>query len=153
MGIFKQIKHTALKRTSQEKTFEPKETEFSNNIYSIGDTIAIPQNGANLIYFKGNVKYDFLGNMARLLFQPPQLWCEIRYENGEIEYWRIPPTILKAGILVNIKSTNQSDFYNLAKYKGARNLKVKNIRFVTKYFRNNFGFENKFSGSFSAMSY
>lgn len=118
--------------------------------YNLADSIEIPHLENKLIYFKGNIHYNLLGKLFRFVFQPPQLWCAIKYQNNEIHYYRIPPSLLEAGILVNRKVETQNDFYELCINKGANNMKVKSIVFDV---LGGFGFEREFKGEFYSVNF
>lgn len=120
------------------------EKTLNKGKYQLNNELEIPKND-QLIILKADVHYSFLGKLARLFFQPPYLNATVTYENGMQETFRLPPPILKSGILINKKITTQSEFAYLNLKKHDKLLEIKNIRFWGNIQR---GFESNFSYSF-----
>jgi hypothetical protein len=95
-----------------------------------------------------NIDYSLKGKLARLIFQPPYLYCLVTYENGRQENFRVIDKILKGGVFINQKITTQAEVSNFFLNKGVDNQRVTQIRFWTKY---NSGFETSFEGKFKEI--
>jgi hypothetical protein len=135
---------TAIVKTDTLFLFERKGTpKFLNNqvskpkYYQLNEEISIEKSNS-LMYLKADVSYSSLGKLARLIFQPPYLYATVTYENKKKASFRIPPPILKGGILVNKKVTNQHEFALLHTSKNNEN--IVSIRFWSKY---EWGFEKQ----------
>lgn len=105
----------------------------------LGLEISIPETIDGLIYLNADVHYSLFGKIARLFFQPPYLRCKVVYQDLTEGYFRIPPPILKGGILASEKVTSESDFLRFA--TDGTNKKIKSLTFWSKY---TWGFESNF---------
>ncbi|WP_341226532.1 hypothetical protein [uncultured Arcticibacterium sp.] len=108
----------------------------------LGIEISIPETSDGLIYLNADVHYSFFGKIARLFFQPPYLRCKVIYQDQTEDYFRIPPPILKGGILASEKVTSENDFLRFA--TEGTNKKIKSLTFWSKY---TWGFESNFDYS------
>jgi hypothetical protein len=115
----------------------------SNKIVHFNELITI-QSNQNPIFIKANVSYSFLGKIARLFFQPPYLYANLEYKNGQKETFRIPPPILKGGVLINKKVSNSQDFVNYQIFKGKKSIDVQSISFEKRF---SWGFDTEISYS------
>lgn len=115
----------------------------SNKIVHFNELITI-QSNQNPIFIKANVSYSFLGKIARLFFQPPYLYANLLYKNGQKETFRIPPPILKGGVLINKKVSNSQDFVNYQIFKGKKSIDVQSISFEKRF---SWGFDSEISYS------
>ncbi len=123
----------------ESKADEIKYHKYSKGQATFNQEISIPNDTS--LYFKAEIKYNWAGKLARLIFQPPYLKCDIRYEDNTVEGYRIPPPILKGGIYVGGKMSTESEFLNFYHQKKAANKKIKSIKFWSKI---PFGFEQNF---------
>jgi hypothetical protein len=119
------------------KTVSTKELSFK-----LDEDISIPIT-SNPIVFSANVEYSTKGKIARLFFQPPYLHCQVTYENGKQENFRVIDKILRGGIFISPKVTTQSEAAGFFLHGGKKNLKVSKIRFWAKY---GGGFGESFKG-------
>jgi hypothetical protein len=117
--------------------------ELSQNKYRFNQKIEIPKD--SLIQLKLEVQYSTLGKLCRLFFQPPYLYCEVTYEDGRKENFRVIDKILKGGILINRKVTTQKDLATFYTSKGTQNQQIVQIQFWAKY---PWGFEPEMQGEF-----
>jgi hypothetical protein len=113
--------------------------ELSHKKYRFNDIIEIPKD--SLVQLKLDVQYSTLGKLCRLVFQPPYLYCEVTYEDGKKENFRVIDKILKGGILINRKVTTNKDLSTFYSTKGKKNQHITKIQFWTKYA---WGFEDSF---------
>lgn len=123
-------------------------SKFQESEIIIGEMsqpLPIKSDTSQLVYLKANIQYSLLAKVARLFFQPPPLYVEVRYQTGRVESFRIPPPILKSGILINRKVTTMQEFALLNLKKGTENERVVNIRFFSQYPE---GFVSRFSYQF-----
>jgi hypothetical protein len=130
------------KETKQLTINKLKEINFKLN-----EEILIP-NSENPIRFSANIAYNLKGKLARLIFQPPYLYCTITYQNGTQENFRVIDKILRGGIFINQKITTLPEAGNFFLNKGVDNQKVTKIRFWAKYTS---GFEESFEGVFKEI--
>lgn len=112
----------------------------------LGVEINIHETNNGLVYLNADVHYSFFGKIARLFFQPPYLRCKVIYEDTSEGYFRIPPPILKGGILASEKVTSESDFLRFA--TDGTNKKIKSLTFWSKY---TWGFESNFDYSLETV--
>ncbi|MES2795598.1 MAG: hypothetical protein V4683_06525 [Bacteroidota bacterium] len=135
------------KGTHQLKPVEENIIQTKNN-FTLSDTINIPQKADEFVYFKTKIKKTVPGYLAKFVFQPPQIWCTLIFEDNSIQNFRIPPSLLQSGILVNYHIYTHEDFFNLS-IKNHRQLKkIKSIIFNSK---RNFGFQKNFYGEFYSI--
>lgn len=110
--------------------------------FKLDEDIILPVS-ENPVVFTANIEYSLKGKLARLFFQPPYLHCQITYENGRQENFRVIDKILKGGIFISPKVTTQTEAASFFLNGGKSNLKVRKIRFWAKY---GSGFEQRFKG-------
>jgi hypothetical protein len=115
--------------------------------FKLNEDIQIPKS-ANPIRFSSKINYSIKGKLARLIFQPPYLYCSVTYENGLQENFRVIDKILRGGVFINQKVTTQADACNFFLNKGVDNQRVTKIRFFTKYTS---GFEESFEATFKEL--
>jgi hypothetical protein len=108
------------------------------------EVINIPEGGR--IYFSADVEYSLLGKLARLIFQPPYLRCTVVYDDNEKEMFRIPPPILRGGILASEKVTIEEEFLRFVNEKPNRGIKS-----LTFWSNESWGFKNDFTYSFDLI--
>lgn len=115
--------------------------------FKLNQEIEVPKS-VNPIRFSAKINYSFKGKLARLLFQPPYLNCNVTYENGKQENFRVIDKILRGGIFINQKITTQAEASNFFQNKGVDNQRVTKIRFWAKF---NSGFEQNFEATFKEI--
>lgn len=103
--------------------------KLENQTAGFDASIEIPEPA--ITYLHADITYSFLGKIARLLFQPPYLKCTVSYRDGSEESFRIPPPILKGGILVSERVVDNEDFNRFA-LKMPGNKKPERIKFWSK---------------------
>lgn len=123
----------------------PEQQEWSENHFpakeaQLGEVIAVPSDSLELYHY-AEINYNWKGKIARLFFQPPYLWCEVTYEDGSSEDFRVPPPILEGGVYVSNRVVSQEDFIRIHKGQQAQNLKLKSLRFWSD---SKWGFEQKY---------
>ena len=133
------FQHQKLKKDLQQTT--SKEITVK-----LDEDIILPTTDAPLV-FSADINYSLKGKLARLFFQPPYLYCQVTYENGNQENFRVIDKILKGGIFISPKVITQSEAATFFLKGGKDNLKVRKIRFWAKY---GGGFGDNFKGNFQA---
>lgn len=108
------------------------------------DVINVPEGGR--VYFSADVEYNLLGKLARLIFQPPYLRCTVTYDDYEKEMFRIPPPILRGGILASEKVTLEEEFIRFVNEKPNRGIKS-----LTFWSNDSWGFKKYFNYSFELI--
>lgn len=119
----------------------PDYQEITKGEGQLGTEIVIPRTDDAIVYFNADVHYSFFGKIARLFFQPPYLRCKVIYEDATEGHFRIPPPILKGGILASEGVTTESDFLRFV--NAGTNKKIKSLTFWSKYtwgFKSNFDY-------------
>lgn len=96
----------------------------------LNKTIPIPK--SQVVQFFGHIDYSITGKLARLLFQPPYLHCQVNYEDGTSQSFRVIHQILQGGILINKKVTNHHELYNYYSSIGRSNKNVISLKFYSK---------------------
>lgn len=127
----------SLKEASEEKLIP----------FQLNQEIEVPNVG-QIMKFKANFKYSLVGKLARLVFQPPYLYCTATYEDGTQTSYRVIDKILKGGIIINPKVTTQAEAANFFINKGVGNKRVIKMKFWAKFEK---GFEKNFEGSFESL--
>ncbi|WP_394990022.1 hypothetical protein [Emticicia sp.] len=121
--------------------------ELQSIKFKLNENILIPKSEYP-IRFSANIEYGLKGKLARLIFQPPYLFCLVSYENGKQENFRVIDKIMKGGVFINQKVTTQAEASNFFRNKGVDNQRVTKIRFWTKYTS---GFKYSFEGKFKEI--
>jgi hypothetical protein len=116
--------------------------------FTINQEITITESDKPIL-FTANIEYSFWGKISRLLFQPPYLYCTLSYDNGSQETYRVIDKILKGGIIVNRKVSNQGEATSFFSNQNHKNLRVAKIRFWAKY---QWGFKSDFEGKTEEIS-
>lgn len=119
------------------------------NNFMLSDTINVPPNNNEFVYFKSRLQIDLPGYLVKLIFQPPQIWCTLILEDNSVQSFRIPPSLLQSGILVNYHVYTHEDFYNLSIKNNGELKKIKSIIFNS---LRNFGFKKSFTGQFYTIN-
>lgn len=86
-----------------------------------------------LLFLKFNLKYSLFGQITRLAFQPPYLFVNFVYDDNRVERFRVIPSVLKGGVIANIKVKSFSDASTFFNTKGQKNTKIKSIQLDSPY--------------------
>jgi hypothetical protein len=119
----------------------------SSGIGELKEGIAVPI-CSDPLYLKANLVYSLKGKIARLFFQPPYLMATLTYSNGKKQDFRIPPPILKSGVLINKKVVNQEEFVSYQLFKGLEN---ENIVSIKMWINGNWGMNESFDYVFEKV--
>lgn len=119
------------------KSYPNQYMEIDKGSAEMEESIEMPSEG--IVYLKADIKYSLQGRLARLLFQPPYLRCKVLYEDDSEEHFRIPPPILRGGILASQKVTTEDEFVHFVTNSPTK--KIKTLTFWSKY---SWGFEPDF---------
>jgi len=87
----------------------------------------------NLLYLNAHVRYSILGWLRSILFQPAPIFATLTYDNGQQDTFRACRPILKTGVLLNKKITDNEDTAMFFKSQGRTNAEVVSITFTTPY--------------------
>jgi hypothetical protein len=104
---------------------------------------------AKKVVLIADIEYDTKGKLEKIAFQPPYLMCEIITSSGHKSIVRIPPSILKGGIIVSDLIENNKDFYEFHYLKNDYLKRIKSLKF---YSANNSGFKSKFKYSLVSLN-
>ncbi|UBM57535.1 hypothetical protein LAG90_11975 [Marinilongibacter aquaticus] len=121
--------------------------KWANQSGQIAQSIAVKPN-QEIVYLKADIRYNLWGKLARLLYQPPFLRCKVVYTDASEENFRIPPPILKGGVLASQRVVSQEDFarFNL-QLKGN-----KTIESLTFWSESAWGFQENFEYHFETLA-
>jgi len=122
-------------------------SDLSNIKFKLNEDIQLPKS-VNPIRFSAKSNYSLKGKLARLILQPPYLYCLVTYENGHQENFRVIDKILRGGVFINQKVTTQAEVCNFFLNKGVDNQRVTKIRFWAKYTS---GFDESIEGTFKEL--
>jgi len=120
-----------------KKKIQPSEIRVQELVVdkpALNKEITIPQS-EGLIIAKFNFEYSFLGKVSKLLFQPPYLYCKLTYSDGSFGHFRVIPTILKSGVIVNKKITTNNELKTFFENGGKNNLTVHSVYFFSPFSR------------------
>ncbi len=126
---------------------EVKELSKKTKTGAIGEELYVPTR-ANPICMKADIRYSLAGKIARLFFQPPYLRCEVNYSDGRKEVFRIPPSILRGGVVANRKVTTAEEFAAFNVFRGYKNPEIVSVKFLT---GQAWGFQKEFSVMFEEI--
>ncbi len=119
--------------------------KLDSRLGSLDQPIEVPESGT--IYLHANIAYSFLGKIARLLFQPPYLRCLVTYSDGTQKSYRIPPPIVKGGILVSERVETEEEFVRFAT-QSIGNIRPVDVKFWSKM---PWGFRHQFDYHFETV--
>jgi hypothetical protein len=119
-----------------------KEATTREVTFKLDEDILLPVSEKPIV-FSADIAYSAKGKLARLFFQPPYLYCQVTYENGVQENFRVIDKILRGGVFVSPKVTTQAEAAGFFLHGGKNNLKIRKLRFWSKY---SGGFATSFKG-------
>jgi hypothetical protein len=96
------------------------------------ETMDLPST-SNILFVKWNVEYSLIGKLIRIAFQPPYLYVNFTYSDGQKERFRVVPSVLKGGVIANKRVRNNSEAFTFFNTKGKNNVSIKSIKFETPY--------------------
>lgn len=127
--------------------FEKKETQIpkslditKESVGNLGEQLKIFPSAEKVVLI-ADIEYDTKGKLEKIAFQPPYLMCEIITTSGHKSIVRIPPSILKGGIMVSDLIENNQDFQEFHSLKNHYLKKINTLKF---YSASHSGFKNKF---------
>lgn len=106
--------------------------EFNVEKPMLNQEILIPKS-TRVIVGKFNFDYSFLGKLSKLLFQPPYLYCKVTYSNGSIAHFRVIPTILRSGVIINKKITTNGELKTFFESAGLKNENIHSVFFYSPF--------------------
>lgn len=112
----------------RKKTLTPLRKEREDTIDGrLGIDIPV-RSPYDLQYSRIFVRYNLLGRIKRLLYQPPPLKITLLLENGDSVTYPAVPTILEDGIILNKYVDTRQDFQLLMQSGGRAGAIIKKIR-------------------------
>lgn len=120
-----------------KKKVQPTEVRVQYLLFNkpeLNKVISIPST-SHLLVAKFNFEYSLMGKLSKLLFQPPYLNCRLTYSDGSMEHFRVIPTIMKSGVIINKKITTKKELNTFFKTAGKGNLLIKSVYFFSPFSR------------------
>jgi hypothetical protein len=94
------------------------------------------ERGKEVFFSKGklvkltvDMDFTFQEKVARFLFQPPIVYAEVRYSDGQTRTFRVVDKIMKGGVLGNLRVTDQQELETFFRYHGQRSVRAISVRF------------------------
>ena len=105
-------------------------TEGNEEIKTVkfGEDFIIPKT-TSLQFTRVLIEYSFLGKLRRLFFKPPELTSTLTLENGDQYKFRVIPTILSGGVILNKFIDSNEEFELLMSTNGLLNANIDKVRF------------------------
>ncbi len=133
----------------KNKTQIPKKMNIIKEaVGNLGERLTISSLSKKVVLI-ADVEYDTKGKLEKIAFQPPYLMCEIITNSGHKSVVRIPPSILKGGIIVSDLIENNQDFHEFHYLKNNYLKKIKSLKF---YSAKQSGFKSKFEYSIVSIN-
>lgn len=85
----------------------------------------------DLLYLEADVKPTLWGRIRSLIFQPASIGVTLLYKNGQRETFRACRPILRTGVLLNRKVSDNEDAVTFYHTQGQGNLSVTKVMFTT----------------------
>ncbi len=82
-----------------------------------------------LVKLSVDMDFTFMEKLARFVFQPPLVYADVRYVDGQIRTFRVVDKIMKGGVLGNMRVTDQAELETFFRYQGQRSLPAISVRF------------------------
>ena len=92
-----------------------------------GKEVFFPKGG--LVKLTVNMDFRFVEKLLRFAFQPPIVYADVRYADGQTRTFRVSDKIMKGGVLGNMRVTDQSELETFYRYQGQRSVPAISVRF------------------------
>jgi len=117
-----------LKKSKNNKEYHL--TEYKKQTVKFGQSIEIDNKKA--VYAKIDIKKSFFGKATNTLFKSPVLNIVLTYENGNMDKFRIVPSIASSGFILSPTIKNINDYFAFVTGSLNKN-KVKSIKLINKF--------------------
>jgi hypothetical protein len=87
----------------------------------------------NILFVKWNLKYSWLGQMSKILFQPPYLFGVFEYSDGSSERFRLAPNVMNGGVIANKRVRNNAEAFTFFSTQGSENISITSIKLESPY--------------------
>jgi hypothetical protein len=92
-----------------------------------GKEIFFPKGG--LVKLTVDMDFRFVEKLLRFAFQPPLVYADVRYADGQTRTFRVSDKIMKGGVLGNVRVTDQAELETFFRYQGQRSVPAISVRF------------------------
>jgi hypothetical protein len=82
-----------------------------------------------LVKLTVDMDFTFVEKLVRFAFQPPLVYADVRYEDGQKRTFRVSDKIMKGGVLGNVRVTDQSELETFFRFHGQRSVRAISVRF------------------------
>ena len=94
------------------------------------------ERGKEVFFSKGklvkltvDMDFTFVEKVARFVFQPPIVYAEVRYSDGQTRTFRVVDKIMQGAVLGNVRVTDQQELETFFRHQGQRSVQAISIRF------------------------
>jgi hypothetical protein len=92
-----------------------------------GKEVFFPKGG--LVKLTVDMDFTFVEKLFRFAFQPPLVYADVRYADGQTRTFRVSDKIMKGGVLGNVRVTDQAELETFYRYQGQRSVPAISVRF------------------------
>jgi hypothetical protein len=92
-----------------------------------GKEVFFPKGG--LVKLTVDMDFTFVEKLLRFAFQPPLVYADVRYADGQTRTFRVSDKIMKGGVQGNVRVTNQAELETFFRYQGQRSVPAISVRF------------------------
>ena len=92
-----------------------------------GKEVFFPKGG--LVKLTVDMDFNLAEKLVRFAFQPPLVYADVRYADGQKRTFRVSDKIMKGGVLANVRVTNQQELETFFRFQGKRSIPAISVRF------------------------
>jgi len=92
-----------------------------------GKEVFFPKGG--LVKLTVDMDFTFVEKLVRFAFQPPLVYADVRYADGQTRTFRVSDKIMKGGVLGNVRVTDQAELETFFRFQGQRSVPAISVRF------------------------
>ena len=92
-----------------------------------GKEVLFPKGG--LVKLTVDMDFRFVEKLLRFAFQPPLVYADVRYADGQTRTFRVSDKIMKGGVLGNVRVTDQAELETFFRFQGQRSVPAISVRF------------------------
>lgn len=82
-----------------------------------------------LVKLTVDMDFTFVEKLVRFAFQPPLVYADVRYADGQTRTFRVSDKIMKGGVLGNVRVTDQAELETFFRFQGQRSVPAISVRF------------------------
>ena len=92
-----------------------------------GKEVFFPKGG--LVKLTVDMDFNLVEKLVRFAFQPPLVYADVRFADGQKRTFRVSDKIMKGGVLANVRVTNQEELETFFRFQGQRSIPAISVRF------------------------